>query len=295
MSSYEELRRAIDSAHASVGLVIDRDFGKDVHRGAPAHALLIVNASDTTTSSQAMSIASGIANGLSIRVLAGAGGLEVVVAAGRPARAALVQPGPEDGDVHHPGPDRHHPDLHAHPVHRDRRSSASASAARSSSSRSRPSRASRSSSARSCRSPLIGYVQLTMTILLMRYLFGIVIQGSVFELYVVGLLFIAAVLGLGMLISTRRQDADAGDADVDLRPAAVRVPLGLRLPDRRHAADLPAPVAASSRPATSSRSLRGIILRGAGLVELWQPVAWLTLYTLLIIALAVARFKKTTA
>jgi len=41
--------------------------------------------------------------------------------------------------------------------------------------------------------------------------------------------------------------------------------------------------------------LRGVILRGAGLGELWQPVAWLSLYTFLIIGLAVARFKKTTA
>ena len=40
------MRRAIDSATAKVGLVIDRDYGKDRHRGASARALLIVNASD---------------------------------------------------------------------------------------------------------------------------------------------------------------------------------------------------------------------------------------------------------
>ena len=52
-----------------VGLVIDRDFGKDSHRGAPARALLIVNASDSTTSNQAMGIVSGIASGISLRRL----------------------------------------------------------------------------------------------------------------------------------------------------------------------------------------------------------------------------------
>ena len=47
--------------------------------------------------------------------------------------------------------------------------------------------------------------------------------------------------------------------------------------------------------------LVGHVLDGAGapvpdaVVELWQPVAWLSLYTFLIIGLAVARFKKTTA
>jgi ABC-2 type transport system permease protein len=69
VDSFDELERAIDSAQASVGLIVDRDFGKDRHRGAPASALLIVNASDSTTSNQAMSIVNGIAGGISIRTL----------------------------------------------------------------------------------------------------------------------------------------------------------------------------------------------------------------------------------
>src|SRR5262245_14959998 len=59
VDSFKDLQQAIDSAHATVGLVIDRNFGKDRHRGAPAEALLIVNASDSTTSNQATSIVSG--------------------------------------------------------------------------------------------------------------------------------------------------------------------------------------------------------------------------------------------
>ena len=41
--------------------------------------------------------------------------------------------------------------------------------------------------------------------------------------------------------------------------------------------------------------LRGIVLRGAGLADLWQPLAWLAFYTAVIIALAVVRFQKTAA
>jgi ABC-2 type transport system permease protein len=41
--------------------------------------------------------------------------------------------------------------------------------------------------------------------------------------------------------------------------------------------------------------LRGIILRGASLRELGEPIAWLTFYTVLITGLAVLRFKKTAA
>ena len=70
VSSLDELRQAIDAGSAGVGLVIDPDYGKNRHRGQPARAFLIVNASDTTTSTQAMAIASGVANGLSVQTLA---------------------------------------------------------------------------------------------------------------------------------------------------------------------------------------------------------------------------------
>ena len=41
--------------------------------------------------------------------------------------------------------------------------------------------------------------------------------------------------------------------------------------------------------------VRGIVLRGAGVAELWVPIAWLAFYTVAIIALAVLRFRKTAA
>jgi len=41
--------------------------------------------------------------------------------------------------------------------------------------------------------------------------------------------------------------------------------------------------------------IRGIVLRGAGLAELWQPVAALVAFTVLIIGVAVFRFRKTSA
>ena len=62
VDSFEEVRRALDTARRPVALVIDADFGRDQRQGSPAHAMLIVNASDSTTSSQAMSVAGGIAN-----------------------------------------------------------------------------------------------------------------------------------------------------------------------------------------------------------------------------------------
>ena len=292
VSSFEELRRALDSAHASVGLVIDADFGKDAHSGKPAQAFLIVDASDTTTSSQAMSIASGIANGLSVRVLA--------------RRAGWNWPQlPVDLRVR----PWYNPDLKtatfiipgliaiiltftliqftASAIVRERE--------RGTLEQLQVTPATRVEIILGKILPftLIGYVQLTMTVLLMRFLFGIVIQGSVIELYLVGLLFIAAVLGLGMLISTvaKTQMQAMQMSTFVLLPFVFLS--GYVFPID----GMPEIFQALSRVIPARyfiEVLRGIILRGAGLGELWQPVAWLTLYTVLIIALAVARFKKTT-
>ncbi len=78
----------------------------------------IVNASDTTTSTQAMSIAAGIANAAVDAAARRAGALAAARAAGRPARAALVQPGPAHRQLHHPRAARDHPDVHADQLHR---------------------------------------------------------------------------------------------------------------------------------------------------------------------------------
>jgi ABC-2 type transport system permease protein len=293
VASFGQLRQKIDADEASVALVIDRDFGKDVHRGAPAHALLIVNASDTTTSSQAMSIASGIANGLSIRVLARRAGW-------------TWESLPVDLRVR----PWYNPDMKtarfiipgliaiiltftliqftASAIVRERE--------RGTLEQLQVTPATRVEIILGKIFPftVIGYIQLTMTILLMRYLFGVHIQGSVGDLYLVGFLFIAAVLGLGMLISTvAKTQMQAMQMStfvllpfvflsgyvfpIDGMPEIFRI-LSRIIPARYFI-----------------EVLRGVILRGASLADLWVPVAWLSLYTFLIIGLAVARFKKTAA
>ena len=201
VASLQELRHALDAAQASVGLVVDRNFGKDFHRGAPAHAFLVVDASDTTTATQAMSIAAGIANGLSIQVLAKQAGwkwrdmpLDLRV---RPwynpdlKTASFVIPGLIAIILTFTLIQ-----FTASAIVRERE--------RGTLEQLQVTPATRTEIILGKILPftLIGLVQLTMTLVLMRYLFDIEIQGSVAELYAVGLIFIAAVLGLGMLIST---------------------------------------------------------------------------------------------
>jgi len=291
VDSFDALRKEIDSARASVGLVIDREFGKDLHAGKPAHAFLIVNASDTTTSSQAMSIASGIANGLSIRVLA--------------ERAKWTE---RDLPVDLRLRPWYNPDLKtatfiipgliaiiltftliqftAIAIVRERE--------RGTLEQLQVTPVTRTELILGKILPftLIGYVQLTMTILLMRFLFGIPIRGNLAALYLVGGIFIAAVLGLGILISTI----------ATTQMQAMQMSFFFLLPFVFLSGyvfpieGMPAVFRALSLLIPANyfiQVLRGIILRGASVTELWEPVAWLSGYALLIIGLAVLRFKKT--
>jgi ABC-2 type transport system permease protein len=293
VDSMDDMRREIDGGHASVGLVFDRDFGKNRHRGRPAEAFLIVNASDTTTSSQAMSIMSGISQTMSIQTLARRGNW-------------TYRQLPVDVRVR----PWYNPDLKtarfiipgliaiiltftliqftAIAIVRERE--------RGTLEQLQVTPATRSELILGKILPFIaiGYFQFTLTILLMRFLFGIEIVGSIFQLYLVGFLFMAAVLGLGMLISTIAQtQMQATQMSMFFLLPFVFLsgyvfPIeGMPTIFRYISNVIPAKYFISV--------IRGIVLRGASITELWQPTAMLAIYTFLIIALAVARFKKTTA
>ena len=293
VDSQAALRREIDSGHVSVGLVIDRDYGKDLRRGKPAQALLVVNASDTTTASQAMSIAGGISSQLSIRLLAQRGG--------------WTEPAPPVDLRVRPW---YNPDLRtatfiipgliailltftliqftAMAIVRERE--------RGTLEQLQVTPVTRVEIILGKIAPfvVIGFFQLTLIIVLMRFLFQVPIAGSVVELYLVGFMFIAAVLGLGMLLSTlAKTQMQAMQMSfffllpfvflsgyvfpIDGMPKIFRI-LTYVIPAKYFI-----------------EVVRGIVLRGAGLTELWEPVAWLTFYTLAIIGLAVSRFRKTAA
>ena len=291
VDSLAELQRSLDSAQALVGLVIDRDYGANRHRGRPAEALLIVNASDTTTSSQAMSIAGGVASQLSLQTLARrADWKERTLPVDLRVRpwynpdlrtATFIIPGllaiiltftliqftagaivreRELGTLEQ---------LQVTPVTRTQLILG-----------------------KLLPFIVIGYVQLTVTVLLMRFLFRIPIMGSVLLLYGVGFLFIAAVLGLGMLISTvvQTQRQSQQVSMMFLLPFVFLSGYVFPLDG------MPRIFQAISRliPARYFiEVVRGIVLRGAGIDELWVPISWLGFYTFAIIGAAVWRFRKT--
>ncbi len=293
VASQEALKKEIDSGRASVGLVIDRQYGKDLHAGEPAPALLVVNASDSVVSGQAMAVAGGVASELSVAELARRAGLP-------------ANPLPVDLRIRA----WYNPDLKtstfiipglvailltftlvqftAMAIVRERE---------------------RGTLEQLQVTPLtrlglivgkilpyllIGLFQLTLIVLLMRFAFAIPIAGSLLLLYGAGLLFIAAVLGLGMLVSTV----------ADTQMQAMQMSFFFMLPFV-FLSGYVFPIDGMPSffqwisyliPARYFiEVIRGIVLRGAGLADLWEPLVWLIFYTVLIIAAAVLRFRKTAA
>jgi ABC-2 type transport system permease protein len=293
VDSFAELQQAVDSAQAAVGLVIDHDYGKDRHRGTPAKALLIVNASDSTTSTQAMSIVNGITSGISLGTLVRRAdwnyssmpidmrirpwynpelktsnfiipGLIVVVLTFTliQVTAGSIVKERELGTLEQ---------LQVTPLTRTQLIVG-----------------------KILPFILIGYVQLTLLVVAMRWLFHVDVQGSVPALYMLVGLFIAAVLGLGIFVSTIAQTQTQATqlSMMFLLPfvflSGFIFPIGgmpvffqwlTYLVPAKYAVDI----------------VRGIVLRGATATDLWQPIGLLSLYTIGIIGLAVLRFKKTAA
>lgn len=139
---------------------------------------------------------------------------------------------------------------------------------------------------------IIGVVQLTLLVIMMGWLFDVHPQGSLAALYLLTGLFIAAVLGLGILISTIAQtQMQASQMALTLMLPFVFLsgfifPIGgMPLVFQWMTRVVPANYAI--------QILRGIVLRGASMRDLAEPIVWLALYTGGIIGLAVMRFKKT--
>jgi ABC-2 type transport system permease protein len=138
----------------------------------------------------------------------------------------------------------------------------------------------------------VGYVQMSVVLLLGKLLFDIPIRGSVALLYAITLGFIVANLGMGLLISTV----------VRTQMQALQLGYFVMLPNillsgfmfPREAMPQAAQWIGAFLPLTYYlRVLRGVLLKGLPFGFLWRETAILALFALLFIALSVRRFHKT--
>lgn len=139
---------------------------------------------------------------------------------------------------------------------------------------------------------LVGYVQMTVVLLLGRLLFDVPIRGSLATLYGITFVFVLASLGLGLFVSTvARTQAQAMQLSFMLLLPNILLS-GFMFP--REAMPTVMQWASAALPLTYYlRVLRGVLLKGVGLDLLWQDGLVLAGMAAVILMLSVVRFSKT--
>ena len=137
----------------------------------------------------------------------------------------------------------------------------------------------------------VGLVQTTVVLLLGIVLFKVPVNGSLWGVYGAAMLLIVANLTLGLLVSTRAQT----------QFQAMQMAFFLFLPSILLSGFMfpfdgmprAAQWIAEMLPLTHFvRLIRGVILRGANLFELWPDVLALIAFTAVMMSLAISRFRK---
>ena len=138
---------------------------------------------------------------------------------------------------------------------------------------------------------VIGYVQMTLILLLGRVIFAVPFRGSLPLLYLLAFVFIAANLALGLFFSTlaRTQQQAMQMSFFFLLPNILLS--GFMFP--WEAMPRAAQLLSQALPLTHFlRIVRGITLKGAGLAEVSTELAWMASILVALVVLASARFSK---
>ena len=137
----------------------------------------------------------------------------------------------------------------------------------------------------------IGLIQVTLVLGLGVLIFGVPVRGALLDFYLAALAYIMAALSLGVFISTmtRTQFQAMQGAFFLFLPQILLS--GFMFPY----AGMPRPAQwiAEFLPLTHFiRLVRGILLRGASLADLWLPLVTLLGFSVLMLTFAVGRFRK---
>jgi ABC-2 type transport system permease protein len=286
-----QLYDAIVAGRVKIGLRVPSDYARKLQRGETATVELLIDGSDSTITSYAVSTASGIALRESlIRVL----GLASVAGNGRlpvEARTAvLFNPATRSPNFFVPGlivvmMQMMGIMLTALSVVREREKGTLEQLALT------PAGPLGVMLGKMIPYGILAFLELLMILAIMRVVFRVPIHGSLGLLLVLALPFLVTVLGVGLLISTKARS----------QAEAFQMGMGTVLPSVFLSGyifqieNMPAVFQMISRflPATYFIVIvRGIILRGARFEHLWRETAILCVMALIAIGLAARMFVK---
>jgi ABC-2 type transport system permease protein len=287
--SRAELHAEIVAGRASVGIEVPPDFAARRQRGESADFLVLIDGSDNSISSQALAAASGLALSRSLAELLRASGRRELPIDPHP--MLLFNPDSRSANLLIPGLIAilltfSATILTAFAIVRERE------------------RGTLEQLMVTPVSPLavvigkllpylgLGFVTLLLVLLVMVTAFRVPIHGSSLLLIAVAQVYLLALLALGLLVSTRAKT----QAEAIQGAMAFMLPSVLLSGYIFPLSSLPAPLRAISQvlPATHFIAIsRGIVLRGATLVDLWPHVAWLLGLSALLVLGSTRAFKKT--
>ena len=137
----------------------------------------------------------------------------------------------------------------------------------------------------------LGYIQITVALLVGALVFKVPVRGSLLELYILTLFFITASLGLGIFISTMAKT----------QMQAIQMSFFVILPSillsgfmfPREAMPLIIQYIGDLIPLTFYLTIiRGIVLKGIGIEYLYPQVIALLIFSVVLVTLSTLRFKK---
>ncbi len=285
--SHAEMERVIVAGHAQVGIEIPPDYARDLQLNRKANVLVLIDGSDSTVASSALSAANGVVFSNNVeRLLASSKVMPIEV---HP--AMLFNPDMRSANLLIPGLIAilltfSGTILSAFAIVKERE------------------RGTLEQLMVTPVSPLavvvgkllpylmLAYAQLIVIVVLMNLLFRVPIHGSLGLLMLLSPVYLLALLSVGLLVSSQAKT----------QMEAMQKAMGVMLPSVLLSgyvfpiSALPAPLKVISRllPATYYIQIaRGIVIRGANFEDLWQPVAALLALSVVLIAASARAFKKT--
>jgi len=286
--SYDEVTRMIDSGQAKVGIIFPPDFARSLKRGEPSPVQVLVDASDSMVSNQAIAIANSIGLIKSQEVL-----FQKVKLKGAP-YDIRVRPwyNPDGITAYYMVPailgiivTMTMVILTAVAIVRERERGTLEQLIVT------PIKSLELMIGKIVPYIVLGYLQITVALLVAVIFFQVPIRGSLLQLYGLTLFFITASLGLGLMISNlARTQMQAFQMSFFVMLPSILLS-GFMFPR----AAMPRIIYYLSDiiPLTYYLDIiRGIVLKGIGLEYLWGQVASLLVFSVIFIAVATVRFTK---
>jgi ABC-2 type transport system permease protein len=287
--SREELRHEIVAGHAQVGIEIPPDFARRRLEGTSADFAVLIDGSDNSIASQALSAATGLALSRSLEEAMRRAGLTEPPLMPHP--VMLFNPDSRSANLLIPGLVAilltfSGTVLAAFSIVRERE------------------RGTLEQLMVTPVSPLgviagklapylaLAYLQLFLILFIMTTAFRVPIHGSLTLLLVLSFVYLLALLSLGMLVSSRAQT----QAEAIQRAMSVLLPSVLLSGYIFPLSSLPGPIRLISEilPATHYIAItRGIVLRAATFRDLWEHVAALAAISLVLVLASSRAFRKT--